>query len=192
MRPHLSDCNAEDSVVNADKVYTIGKRLAAGRKRLDASTRLIHCDGLLYDLRDERNTGDGRTRCVGARVATRRVPGRDAAVDYGGAAGNPHLEGQGYYQLHYIDTPGVLDPVSGKKLGHVLMYVGLRFDDGGLTARVDAFYRLLTEAAERWSPGSPGVIGPTKDYRIESKEGARDTVLRLRAYFGEVRAWPRC
>ena len=186
-RPHLSDVNLAGSFIAAANAYTIGKPLPSGRKRLDMSTRLVHFDGQLFDLHDERVTGDlGKTPSVGARAA---IKGDHKSVDYGRTGGgNPNLEREGFYELHFIDTSHTLDPVSGKKLSHVLLFVSLAVDDGGLAANlVNSFFQVLARAAERWSQGSPGVPGPTKDYRILSADPAqRDRLFRIRAYFGEV------
>ncbi len=187
-RPHQSDTTVDVGFLIADKAFTVGQgTLAAGQKRLELSTRLVHLEGNLFDLRDDRVDGDlGRTVMIGARAA---IQNAHLFANYGGSGGaNPFLENQGFYELHYIDVPGVQDPRASKPLGHMLVFVSWKLDPAGLPESVvNDFYLLMTEAAERWSQGCPGVPGATKDYRIVSKDPAvRDMVIRPRMYFGEV------
>jgi hypothetical protein len=195
-RPHQSKATVDNWFLIGTEVYTVGQGpLISGEKRLEVSTRLIHFEGRLYDLRDDRVVGDdGKAIMVGARAA---VHNAHLFADYAKTGGgNPYLEGGGVYQIHLIDVPGVQDILaaastigaSGSQLMHLLVFVSCKLDDGGLDASVvDDFHMLLAEAAERWSQGSPGVPASSKDYRIVSKDPTtRDRVIRMRMFFGHV------
>jgi hypothetical protein len=184
-RPHLSDTTVDGSFVIADKAFTIGKgALAAGQKRLELSTRLIHVEGQFFDLRDERVKGTpGTTFAIGARAA---VHNDHLLVDYG--LGNPFFNKLGFYEMHVIDVPGVQDPVGRQPLMHMFVYISCSVDGSGIDAsKIDDFYKIFTTASERWSQGSPGVPTPTKDYRIVAKDPTqRKAIIRPRFYFGEL------
>src|SRR6185437_3314520 len=86
-------------------------------------------------------------------------------------------------EIHYVDVPGVQDPVARMPLAHLLLYVPCEVALNGVSS--SDFYKMLAEASARWSQGSPGVPKPVKDYRIVAKNPAkRNTVIRLRAFFG--------
>ncbi len=190
-RPHQSDTTADRGFIIADKVFTIGQgTLTSGQKRLELSTRLVHLEGTLFDLRDDRVVGDlGRTPLIGARAA---VQNAHPFADY--TQGNPFLLKNGLYELHFIDVPGVQDPVAHTQLGHMLVYMACQIDEkaladlaSGPNSKVDKFFRIFTNAAERWSQGCPGVPASTKDYRIVAKDTAQRTmVIRPRMFFGQV------
>src|SRR5207248_5023806 len=74
-------------------------------------------------------------------------------VDYSG--GSPYLEKEGFFEVHFIDVPGVQDPVARKQLQHLLLFVPCEVDENGVAAA--DFYKMLAEASARWSQGSPGV-----------------------------------
>ncbi|WP_394844467.1 hypothetical protein LZC95_46360 [Pendulispora brunnea] len=186
-RPHLSDTALDKGFLYSDKAFRIGKaKPGHGKRGIEQTTRLVHMEGKLYDLRDDRVMGElGRTPMIGARAA---IQNAHRFVDYGRKKGNPYIEKCGAYEIHLIDVPDVKDPLAGQPLMHMLLFISCQIKEGEFPPNVvDDFYLMLTKAAERWSQGSPGVPGPTKEYRIVSKDPAkRDKVIRVRAYFGQT------
>ncbi len=185
-RPLQSDTTLDKSFLISDKAFRIGQGApASGQRGIELTTRLVHIEGQLFDLRDNRVIGElGRTPMIGARAA---VLEQHPLARY--ESGNPFLEGHGRYEIHLIDVPGVKDPVSGLGLKHLLLFVPCFVDEGAFPPNLLAdFYRVvLPGAANRWSQGSPGVSIPTKDYRILVKDTTKRTaVIRPRGYFGQV------
>jgi hypothetical protein len=187
-KPYQSAVAMVGSVIPADRVYAVGSAPPAGKKVLEVSTRLVHFEGHFHDLRDDRVSGrPGHTPCVGARAA--RVGQHPFTVLL---KGNPHMKNNGAIEMHVIDVPLVIDPVSGIPLQHLLLYISVQFDqDLSFPAALKpSVERLLLEAGERWSPGHPGVttLAGTKRYALVPKDAAkrRNRITRIRTFFAEI------
>lgn len=186
-QPYVSDLKLKTPLIPAEQAVAIGSAPAAGRSAWGASLRLIHFEGKFHDLRDAHVTGKlNITDCVGARAAK--------ADDHASVAlnGNPHLRGTGEYEMHLVDVPGVADPATGNPLQHLLIVLLVRIEQGaGVSASARASVnKLLAEAAERWSPGHPGITSmpQTKRYALLPQDASKrgSIVGRIRAFFGEV------
>src|SRR5207237_3375203 len=179
--PHFSTGTISSPRLPALSVYTVSPSPAptAPTTVRDLSTRLINLRAKLYDLAEKRIAGTpAETEMLGMRAA---VVDDHPRVDYSG--GSPYLEKEGFFEVHFIDVPGVQDPVARKQLQHLLLFVPCEVDENGVAAA--DFYKMLAEASARWSQGSPGVAKPNKDYRVVSKDPLkRGAVIRLRAFFG--------
>jgi len=195
---YQTDVKMKGLVIPAAVAYSVPSPLGTGQaKILEQSTRLIHFEGTFHDLRDDRvGPNSGQKLCIGARAALAgqhlsEVVERPIDSKFNSSA-------RLGVQMHLIDVPAVIDPVSKLQLLHLLIYIPVEIenhpDDPPTTAvDFDDVRVLLNVAGESWSPGHPmghpdaGKITAVrgKRYALVPASGNKNRIIRFRAFFGE-------
>lgn len=182
--PYRSDLRIDAAVIPAGSLFSLGRAATAPTTVADLQPRLIYINGAFHDLINTFRLGTlGQTERVGMRAARAN---RHPVANF--RNGNPHMNGQGRYELHGVPQGDTVDPASGQPLQHLLLFVPLRWVNRGVAgAEERAFHQNLRMAAERWSQGSPAFAN-TKPYQVVARDPALrgGQMTRLRAYFGVV------
>lgn len=190
--PDLSKPTIKRNYFRAEDAYFQASAPAA--KALAKTTRLVHHEGLVYHLAEERvaDTAKGRP-CVGLRVAKESTPASKS----------------GYYEVHLVGSfVDDFDYAKKKvKLAHLFVFASVYVDpidpgvDPGATppdltnqgnvapnADVAKVHALLDECAVRWDQVHPayGSTSKKKDYAIVPSTGPKDGghVVKVRHFFG--------
>lgn len=162
------------------------------------STRLVHCEGGLHDVRNDRVTiaagALGAVPCIGARAAVLGKHDSRVIVD---PLGVGLFSSTLNLQMHLIDVPEVVDTATKFPLLHFLLYLPVRLGvdpslRGGNT--LTEARKLLSLAGELWSPGHPGVAAATSNKRyalVPSDPTKRSlSIIRIRTFFAERQSKP--
>jgi hypothetical protein len=159
-------------------------------KDRNSLTRLVHYEGGMYSLREQRRTGtEGQTVALGARVA---IENDHPRVDRRGSGvvipESTSFLGTGRYQLHLIDTlvDDWVQLTSLVTLHHLVVAITVAIDKGDTSQEaVEAVLGKLDAAARWWNAGHPSAPEMAKKaYAIVPTDEPLKVVVLARHFFG--------